>query len=549
RITASLQHPNIIPVYDIGVDQFGRPFFTMKLIDGETLESTLLKRRKSVEATSLESLIEVFLKVNEAIAYAHSKGVIHLDIKPANIQISDYGEVLILDWGLAKIVDEDWVDERFEGYSLSELHKDNKTIDGYVKGTLGYLSPEQAVPGTHRDHRSDIYALGALLYEMLTLRKPIVGESLKLVLKKTIEGRIKKPSQLVKNVPRSLEAICMKALETDPDDRYQSVNDIIQDLQAYTRGFATDAEQASSFEQISLFCRRNTAIMALSLFFVTCSFVLLFFFFFSLKEKQLLAEIERDKAVDTLKLLKEEKEKTFFYGEKFKTALARDAFKAYKKGDFKQALVLLKYQSDESAKVLKSKMFLLEGRYDDAELAIVGVQSEKAKVLKEIKHLFERPVELTLESILQLFDEFKDDPLLHKVLAQQLPVFIYDKRYVCIREMMLRADGLHPQYNFKVEEKLGGFSVDLHGNRKVSSLQYLKYLGPIFELDLSLTNVSSISELKDLPLKSLSLNGTKVTDLKPLLSIESLRTLKVDFSFPKKELSSLPSSLNLTKVK
>ncbi|MCM8537278.1 MAG: protein kinase [Lentisphaeraceae bacterium] len=549
RITASLQHPNIIPVYDIGVDQFGRPFFTMKLIEGETLETILFKKKNSEKDVPLESLIEVFIKVNEAIAYAHSKGVVHLDIKPANIQISDYGEVLILDWGLAKIIDEDWVDERFEAYSLSELHKDNKTIDGYVKGTLGYLSPEQAVPGRHRDHRSDIYALGALLYEMLTLRKPIMGESLKLVLKKTIEGRIKKPSHLVKSVPRSLEAICMKALETDPADRYQSVNDIIEDLQAYTRGFATDAEQAGSFEQLSLFCRRNTAVMLLSLFFITCSFVLLIFFFFSLKEKQLLAEVERDKAVETLKLLKEEKEKTFFYVEKFKSALGQDAFKAYKIGDFKQALALIKYQSDEDSKILKSKIHLLKGQYDKAELALEGLDSKKVKMLKELKLLFERPVELTFEAILALFTEFKDDPILHRVLDQQLPVFRYDKRYKCIREMMKEKDGLHPKYNFLVKKTSGGFSVDLHGNRKVSSLQYLKYLGPIVELDLSSTNVSSISELKTLPLKSLSLNGTNVSDLNPLLSIKSLRTLKVDSSFPTKKLSGLPKSIKVIKVK
>ena len=127
---------------------------------------------------SLANRLEIFMKVCDAIAFAHHKSIIHLDLKPEYIQVSDYGEVLVCDWGLAKIIEEDWVDEKFEDYSLSELHDDNKTVDGYVKGTLGYLSPEQATPGAHRDQRSDVYALGALLYEILAWRKPIIGQSL-----------------------------------------------------------------------------------------------------------------------------------------------------------------------------------------------------------------------------------------------------------------------------------------------------------------------------------------------------------------------------------
>jgi len=386
RITAFLQHPNILPVYDIGVDGFDRPFFTMKLIEGESLEALLLSRKNGQEIP-LEYLIEVYIKVNEAIAYAHSKGVIHLDIKPANIQLSDYGEVLVCDWGLAKIIDEDWVDEKFEEYSLSELHNDNKTVDGYIKGTLGYLSPEQATPGAHRDQRSDVYALGALLYEILTSRKPIVGQSLKLVLKKTREGRIKSPSELLKNVPKSLEAVCMKALRTNPDDRYQTVKELVDDVQAYTRGFATDAEDAGYKEQFGHFIQRNANVAILCTLFLCILVTSLVYFIRNLKMGQADAKRERDKAIGALNLLKEERKINSFYGEKFKADLFNDAEEAYKQKNYDQALAHLKYIVSEESRQLKSKIFIMQDKFSEATREINRLRHEDAKKLMMVINL------------------------------------------------------------------------------------------------------------------------------------------------------------------
>ena len=540
RITASLQHPNILPVYDIGVDQFGRSFFTMKLIEGESLES-ILNARKAGRVLPLEYLIDIFIKVNEAIAYAHSKGVIHLDLKPANIQISDYGEVLVCDWGLARIVDEDWVDEKFEDYSLIELHNDNKTVDGYIKGTLGYLSPEQASPGAHRDQRSDVYALGALLYEILVWRKPVEGKSLKLVLKKTIEGRIKSPSEMGKNVPRSLEAVCMKALSTDPDERYQTVPELITDLQAYTRGYATDAEQAGIKELFVHFIKRNIAVSTLSILFTVFTLIALFFFITSLRQGEAIAKSERDKAVKALAMAKKEKEISSFYGEKFRSDLLKDAQMAYRKEDFERAESLLKYSGD-FGNGLMCRILLMKAEYGAAESLMKSLNAEEYKLLSGTLKVLKGP-KRSAEKLNSLFLELKGDPLIEKVLTKQIEGLSFDERYILIRSIMRERDALHPDYNFQVSKENGALIIDLHGNAKVRSLQYLKFLGDVQVLDISSTAVTDITSLKELGLKKLNINNTAVSDLEPLreLPLEELSMVETQV----KSLQSISSMSSL----
>ena len=558
RITASLQHPNILPVYDIGVDQFGRPFFTMKLIEGESLESVLAVRKAGGEI-SLEYLIDIFIKVNEAMAYAHSKGVIHLDLKPANIQISDYGEVLVCDWGLAKIIDEDWVDEKFEDYSLIELQNDNKTLDGFVKGTLGYLSPEQATPGAYRDQRSDIYALGALLYEILAWRKPIIGQSLNLVLKKTIEGRIKSPSSLGKQVPRSLEAVCMKALSTNPDDRYQTVSELITDIQSYTRGYATDAEEAGLKERLGHFVRRNKVAAVLCVLFTLLSMTGLYFFITGIREGEQAAKKERDKAVKALEMVEKEKEISSFYGETFRNDLLNDAVQAYKSGEYQRADSLLKYMGNYG-NGLKCRLFLMEGKLKAAESMLKAVRSEEYMQLRMVLNSLKGKA-YSAEKLNRLFLDLKGDPLVGKILERQISSLSFDDKYKLVREIMRARDGLHPEYNFKVSKSGEGLIIDLHGNAKVRSLQYLKFLGKIHTLDLSSTAVTNINALKNLGLQKLNINNTKVSDLTPLQELSlhdismagtrvknldplkemaSLKVFKTGNKFPKSELKKLP---------
>ena len=271
RLTARLEHPNIVPVHEIGIDKSGSPYFTMKLLRGKTLTKLIndLSRgdidRKKYD---LMRMLRIYVKICNAIAFAHSKNIIHLDLKPDNIHIGDFGEVLVLDWGLAKQLD----DEDGDVAPLSkqiivdseEMSVLDKTIDGVAKGTPGYMAPEQVIgKNRERDFRSDIYALGAILYQIITWKKPIPGENVKQIMVNTVQGNIVSPrkakqeTKLGLDVPPVLEAIIMKAMSLDQADRYQSVKELRNDIFSFIGGFATQAESPGSVKRTVMFINRN----------------------------------------------------------------------------------------------------------------------------------------------------------------------------------------------------------------------------------------------------------------------------------------------------
>lgn len=268
RITANLEHPNIVPIHDIGIDKAGQPYFTMKLIEGESLAHILMSVAKKipeyVEKYNLPHLLTIFLNVCNAIDFAHSKGIIHLDLKPENIQIGNYGEVLVLDWGLARLIDDMDADSLTPESSkdllnISESDLD-KTVDGEIKGTPGFMAPEQAAGiNSKKNTTTDIYALGSILYSILTLKKPIKGTELNDILDKTINGELIPPAQRSpeRNIPAPLVAVTMKAMELKQENRYQSVDELIKDIDAYTGDFATSAEKATFFRHFKLYLKRH----------------------------------------------------------------------------------------------------------------------------------------------------------------------------------------------------------------------------------------------------------------------------------------------------
>lgn len=238
QVTALLEHPNIIPVYDVGVEE--KPYFTMKLVHGEDLSFYLFKEPNKF---SRNEFLRVFLKICDAIAYAHSRGVVHLDLKPENIRIDRYGEVLVHDWGLSKRI---FVPEG----DKNELEKDAVEVSDYIQGTPSYMAPEQFVPSKVDDERSDIFSLGGLLYSMLTHKPPFSSE---------IDNKREYvlPSRIDPQIPESLCAVVTKSLDENPDSRYQNVNDVKNDIERYLDGFATSAESASFYKQLNLLVKRN----------------------------------------------------------------------------------------------------------------------------------------------------------------------------------------------------------------------------------------------------------------------------------------------------
>jgi len=247
QITAKLEHPNIVPVYDIGIDMSGSPFFTMKYLRGSSL-AVVLKRLRAGDMEMMEKfpqsrLLQFYLRVCNAVAFAHSMGICHFDLKPGNIHCGDYGEVQVIDWGLAGDI--------------------STGLPNQIKGTPGYMAPE-LVSGTGKPGKAaDIYALGGILYAILTLDSPLAGLPQQEILRRTVAGKIPQPSLLVPRLLPALEAVCMKAMALNPADRYSDPMEIRSDINAILAGYAAQAEQASAMRNCFLFLRRNLAAVTI----------------------------------------------------------------------------------------------------------------------------------------------------------------------------------------------------------------------------------------------------------------------------------------------
>ena len=190
------------------------------------------------------------------MAYAHSRGVIHLDLKPENIQTDDFGETLVCDWGLAKVID-DPEQEDFEfPAALRPLEK--VTLVGHIKGTPGFMAPEQTESGSTKDHRTDIFSLGCILHTIITGQPPFIGTP-SAVLDATSRAIVTPPRLRYPDldIPKSLEAVVMKALQYSPDDRYDSVLELKEEISNFLRGHTTRAERPGLVREACLFIDRN----------------------------------------------------------------------------------------------------------------------------------------------------------------------------------------------------------------------------------------------------------------------------------------------------
>jgi serine/threonine-protein kinase len=259
RICGQLQHPGVVPIHQVGRLADGRPYFTMKLVRGQTLAALLAERTSPL--TDLSRFLRVFGQVCQTIAYAHSRGVIHRDLKPANIMVGAFGEVQVMDWGLAKVLNAAPTGPHDDGpgpeYSADRPPSAAISQPGAVVGTPAYMAPEQA-RGEAVDERSDVYGLGATLYELLTGRVAFATGKLDMVR----QGSFSPPRREYPAVPRALEAVCLKAMAPRPENRYPSVLRLAADVEHWLADEPVSAWPDPLGARLRRWARRHARLVA-----------------------------------------------------------------------------------------------------------------------------------------------------------------------------------------------------------------------------------------------------------------------------------------------
>lgn len=552
RITALLQHPNIVPVHDIGVNSDGDPYFTMKLISGENLMKILNKLEKGdteyVKNYPLSELLIIFLKSCDALSYAHANDVIHLDLKPDNIQVSAFGEVLVVDWGLAKILHNPFDDnEDFEEI----IDSVDLTLNGFIKGTPGYMAPEQALGNNQEKSKlTDVYSLGAILYSILTLKKPFEEKNLEELCKKTIQGDLLPPRKRApeRNIPQALEAVCMKAMSPIPSDRYQSVDQLRKEIFAYREGFSTIAEEAGYVTELKLLIKRHKAIASL----ILIGFVLSSFFIVKLmnNEKTILSTVSR---------LEQEKTEKISVSKLAAPRILKECLEQIENLEFDQALksAELSVELDpeyQEAWNIKGRLLFGRQNFHEARNAFNMVGTEHSLKYTSLLDRYDKGFELLKDDeILTLIKELHDlEPNDH--ISIQIFKHLNSSNRPITEKISLVSKALDvlnntdSSYQFACYFKGGNLDMILNNSwvvhnikpliglpvtrlelqdTSISDIRILKTM-PLQYVNLSYAPVKEISSLKDTSIEHLFIRGTRVNKLDDLRYMKNLKRIHVD---------------------
>ncbi len=572
QVTAQLEHPSIVPVYELSVDDRGNVFYTMKLVKGATLVDILDKIKAGDPAViakySLYRLSNILLKVCDAVAFAHSKGVIHRDLKPENIMIGDFGEVLLMDWGLAKMLnkvsitsdlteadggatdepeDESRMFEGIDSLVLDQQISDSiKTLDGQIKGTPGFMSPEQvAAKGGNIDERTDVYSLGAILYNILTLSVPISAGSIRQIIIKILRGDIVPPFDLNADytfphcpqgkIPSSLSAISMKAMSSSREERYKNVQEFQQDIEKFLGGYATSLEEPSWFQVLKLLIKRRkteVSIIAVSLVILV---TVVTGFMFKIVEAKNVAEANLEKFLTEQTARKEISRKLLataieslkssnpgLQDLKYRYSITENEFSLKLSGNSKllniSPLAELPLTSLDLGSTSVSDIRVLKKMpLKRLSLANTGVKNLRTLANSGITHL---DISNTKVNSLQAIAEL---PLVSLRIAGIPVTDLSDLETVGLKRLTIDSDQTASFYAL-INLTLDHLSII---NAKSSDVRILKKTG-LMSLELHGRHLKNLDELKEMPLKMLSLVATDIQDLSPLsgMPLESLRIYK-----------------------
>jgi serine/threonine-protein kinase len=301
KITGQLQHPGIVPIYELSrqpVDQ--RPFYTMRLVQGRTLAAASRdyhgrRRLGKAEPLELNTLLGAFCGVCNAIAYAHSRGVIHRDLKGQNVIVGDYGEVIVLDWGLAKVLGQSDDHDDTPLINLTPDAKGEPTMMGQVLGTPAHMAPEQASGRIDLiGPRTDVYGLGTILYEILTGQPPFLGTRPEQVLRKVCEEDPKPPRAVCAGLSPALEAICMKAIARKQEDRYASAAELAEEVKHWLGDEPVRAHREAWPARLGRWARRHRGLVQVSVALLLTAVVALAISTYAIRKKEQAAQFARN---------------------------------------------------------------------------------------------------------------------------------------------------------------------------------------------------------------------------------------------------------------